>query len=104
MRSDGDIYADDPALAHGMADTRVKNQRPAMCDTRFDDDVRLDLKDHVLNPEQVLRQLDNWPAKPRERIRILLSPANLQPIPRQDVECLRAEKVDGPPIRCKGSI
>ena len=50
---------------------RAENERPAVGDPRFDDEVGLDFPDQFLHGDHVLRVLDNRPPKPREIVGIL---------------------------------
>src|SRR5436305_2599844 len=52
-----------------------------MRDPRFHDDVRLDLVNHFLQADHVVRKLDDRSAQPGKAVYVLCIPANAQPGP-----------------------
>jgi hypothetical protein len=91
VRTDLDIDADDPPRsAHRLEQRRVEDQRAPVRDAGLDDDVGPQVEDHLLQPDEILRVLDDRAAEPGESIGIFLVPADLEPELGNQLECLFA--------------
>src|SRR5207245_4529390 len=92
------VHADHSALADEIEDRRVQDQRPAMRNPAFDDDVGPDLPDELLHHHDVLWRLDDRNPQPGRLVADLLLPAGTceevgegrESLWRIDVELTRA--------------
>ena len=69
--ADIDIDAEHLAVSHQLAQRGVVDQRAAMRDAGFDDQVRSHVPQDFLHGDHVLRVLDDRPAHPSEIIGVL---------------------------------
>ena len=59
MQPDIDVHADHPPTFHRLAEARIIDERAAMRDPGFDDDVGLNRVDGFLHADHIVGQLDN---------------------------------------------
>ena len=74
MRPNLDIDPDDAPSPHQLTETRRINQRTTMSDPGFDDDIRFQSVNDLLQSDHVIRQLDNRPPQPRKAVDVFRIP------------------------------
>src|SRR5262245_26191963 len=78
LRADFDVDSDHATLAgHGLEQRSTEDQRAAVRYSCLDDDIGTQCEDHLLQPHQILRMLDDRAAEPCESVGIFLVPTGL---------------------------
>src|SRR6266536_3314813 len=89
VRPDVDVDSDHAPPAKQLAEGGVIDERTSVRDAALDDHVRLDTINHLLNTDDVLRQLNDRAAEPAEGIDVFLVPADLEPELGKQLETFR---------------
>src|SRR6476620_384440 len=96
-----DVHADRASCPQRFEHRRIEDQRAAVGDSRLDDDVRLDMKDELLQSNDVLGQLDDRAAEPGEAVDALRVPTDTYPRAGHELERFWVREGD---TACAGAL